>query len=57
MEDAKVRFADDGPDGPVFVRYEDNLMTWPEFVGELREAGLNSEFAAEYVKSLVLEIL
>lgn len=57
MKDARVRFADDGPNGPEFIRYSDSLMTWQEFVDMCYGLGLGREFAFQYAESLQLEIL
>jgi hypothetical protein len=53
--DARVRFADDGPDGPTFVRYNDTLMTWQDFLDTCYGEGLSQEFVIEYVNALGLE--
>ena len=55
--DARVRFASDGENGPVFVRYNDSLMTWFEFVDMCIGYGLTQEFARDYAMALTLEIL
>jgi hypothetical protein len=57
LPDARVQFADDGKDGATLIRYNDALMTWPEFVDVCIGYGLTQEFAREYAMALHLEVL